>query len=460
MYWKSQLTFIACTALFSAACGDDSTPTDTGTPDTGTGDTSTPDTSTPDTSTPDTSTPDAGGVVMFDVHVVTQSPAGIAGVPQAYVRVDDALGGTRTVMTDDDGMVTLDLPEGSEPWTVTAAKPDFTIISILGVTGPLSAPIHFGGPGVRTVLPEDGHERPIGGAITGRTLTDVDTVFLNGWVYDPSIDLTANTYTGTFPDWPGAPDLRLLAVEWQDGPVNAVWLDVARDMVGTMADVDIAFPTPARTVQTSAMTLNLPTDGAIDANGFEVRNDPAPVAFHREGLGNYAVGLGSTATVADGTTAWSIDHFEGDLAPTYAVVDLGLPSPPSGAFHHVQVAADIMDGATIDVPSADRVEAMGTPLVDMTVSVDASAYEHAGASILGNGDGWFIYSYTAATWIDQPWPELPEGLDIDGFFDTAAGQNHHAFCLTYDESREPWNWSEYEGLRALLESTVLPPPAP
>ena len=108
----------------------------------------------------------------------------------------------------------------------------------------------------------------------------------------------------------------------------------------------------------------------------------------------------------------------------------------------------------------DRVEAMGTPLVDMTVSVDASAYEHAGASILGNGDGWFIYSYTAATWIDQPWPELPEGLDIDGFFDTAAGQNHHAFCLTYDESREPWNWSEYEGLRALLESTVLPPPAP
>lgn len=461
---------VTCALIVSAGmlgCGDDAAPPDSGPTDAGSRDAGSTDAGRRDAGAADAGTPDAGtdaagrdagSPVTFEVDVVAYFVVTYP-LEGALVRVDDALGGTRTLGTDADGHVVFELPEGSSPWNVTAAMPGFTATSVIGVTGPLDDPIHLGGAGARDTFPVGVVRRTVSGSISGRTLTEDNTVFVTGLVRDAMVDHAADTWTAQMNDFPDAPSLRLLALEWMDGPVNAVWLDVDRtgeDVTG----VDIAFPDPPRSTTTTTMTLNLPTAGFVMADGFVPHMNGDRTALRRVGRIDYPVGLGDIEPVADGTTTWTIDALDGDMAPTLALLDLAESADPGPSYRHVLVTAEVAADAVIDVPEVEDIDRGGVDLETIGPIVRAPEYAHAGMSIVGDGNGWFFYSYEGAEWDGIDLPELPEGMSFADLGHTVPTGTRHIFCLTWAESTKPWNWSQLGALRAVLLTEPMDLPAP
>ncbi len=370
-------------------------------------------------------------ISSLEVRVVDGDLSSELPLPAVLIGVEGADGQVVEGTTDSMGTATLAVDPASAPWTVTAARPRWTVVTIVGVTGPLHDPI--------ALLSQSGElpsrTRTFSGRVTGLAPGPVlDGVYL--WGPDNlGAGNNSVSYEATIADWGPTTPLRLLATDsgyvWPSTMAkNAVWVDIDRSLAD-LSHVDIAFPTPARQVTTTHMTVRLPTSGAVDGRGMS-----ADIGWSRRvaGTAAYTVGVLSAQVGGDGVADVEAQSFDGDMVPTHLQTHFAGP----GSF--VNAWAPVTPSGTFDVPAAEVLSVTGTSLADVRVSARATAYGHVGAVLWADRNFWHVYSYGAMDFSDEPWPKLPTGVTMAtlGFTGSAS---FDALAITVEDGTAPWGLS-------------------
>jgi len=386
---------------------------------------------------PDAGTPDAGATTELEVRVVVRDPITNAYEPSdgVFVRVDGSDGSTVEGETDSAGVVALTLDAASAPWTVTAARAGHTATSIFGVTGPIDGAIHLS-----PNAPVTPTTRMMSGMISGRSVPTA-SVFLDG----PGVTnlmVSDDTYTAEVSD-DATTALRVLAVEWETPdlpPANAVWLDIDRSRAD-LSMTDIALPDPPRAVVDTPMTVTIPTMGLLAGSTFTVVAG-SNRAFRQEAAFFHSVGRVGATDAGAGAFDLLVQAFDSDMEPTHVSLDL-----TDGSAVTLLATAPFASGSTWDVPAVEQLEWAGATLGAGTVTWNAPAYAHLGASVVNESGagGWFIYSYDAVTTdLTITWPQLPAGLtilDLDLGLAAGAAGRANTFALSYATDVRPWEWT-------------------
>jgi hypothetical protein len=174
--------------------------------------------------------------------------------------------------------------------------------------------------------------------------------------------------------------------------------------------VDLTFTSPAPAVTTTTFTVALPVTGVITAE--VTRNVTQSSQFSQAYvIKSYddlplEVGTGRIADLVGSTTNVTIKHFEGDFAPTAALVDFdngdGDPFYGTGGYFPVT------QGATATIPTVDALEMTGTTLDDLAGTTAGAGWEHTWFLIYGENSEWRVYP-SAATVTNRRLPHLPSG---------------------------------------------------
>jgi hypothetical protein len=334
---------------------------------------------------------DAGGGTVVTVDVVSFDPYWVDFSPleDAQVRVDGADGTTTEGTTDAMGRAIVRVPEGSGPWTVTAARPGYSVVSLLDVDGPIESPLRL-----LPTTTSPPATRTVSGSIMGAVPSAVGALGPGVRSFSPA---GASTYTLEMADRAGAGLVRVMALEAGPFPYNAAWVDI--DLSATdLSGIDIAFPSPARAVATSSMSLVVPTTGVVDASAFTLASSGA---VHTIDGFPFPVGTAQVTAATGGTYSVEIEALTGDMAPTQIRVEL-----TDGAQLGVAVFAPFADGSTFTIPPAAALEATGTNLGDVRLTMDAPMHDYTGAVVRN----WRVYTFGSGGLVDEPWPELPSGM--------------------------------------------------
>jgi hypothetical protein len=390
------------------------------------------------------------GAPAFDLSVPVVMREGQRYVPgfHALVRIDDAHGHTWQTVAPSDGIAHFALDPETAPWDITVADPGRGAISVLGVTGPLEAPVHL----PASIWHPDRTQTSasvLRGAIIGRANDNATRVQL----YAPALESFTDhgsTYQAVLDDRMPATLVDAIAVE-SAGDAAEPAINAARVQFDPVHDdpehVDIVFPSPTPGQRLWSMTVRIPMDGRLSMLDL---NQPG-VAYVR--LGSVQVPLGSSTPMPSvpGEIDWSVTAAASDVVPEWAALD--LIDADSG--DEVLVTASVTDGAVVDVQAYERLEFSfaedGSPQVEW----DASAYPHVGASFQAIAPapptGWFVYTYGPAPLGAQRWPQLPGDMTLR---DLGLSGTIRVNVFAYDTFSVPiWNWAATEAEIAVISSS-------
>jgi hypothetical protein len=370
----------------------------------------------------------------------------------AHVRLD-AVGGTGSsveVLCDDNGYAKVRVAKDGGPWDVTVALAGFSPVSIVGVTGSISRPVHLWGSRPRNTS----ERRAITGRVVGRNWPG-SALSLS---YPDSLgsSVFSDSYTAWFEGSERPAPFRVLVSEWDSNDanavlLNAVWVDVPEQINGP---IDILLPTPARKFSKTERNLQLPNKGPVI--GADVLSERSLGRVWRsENSYRYGVGRSWVESNADGSV-WIIEALTDDMAPTEA--NLQLVSARKGASSsEILVAVDPAAQGSVTVQPAEQLDAMGESLDNLSVAWSAPAYSHLGASIAAwTGSGvWYLYAFGTGESLAQRWPRLPTGVSREEVGLGSDDFRVNVFATT--QTGVPWDWEGMRGQKAVVASTRLPP---
>ena len=443
---------VLCVALLGA-CGGESRTTDAGTRDSAITDggptEAVPLDAAPDAGAPptDAGSSDAGGGTDLTVDVVGMNHVWLDFAPleNARIRVDGADGSTTEGRTDVSGRATIRVPTGSAPWTVTAAREEYSAASLIGVEGPIEGALHLRPTGS---IPDPSVVAVSGDIVGAASASRVEVA--GPGVRSFSRGVSGGDYMLSIGERPGAGTIRVLATEWLGGsvdppPYNAAWLDIdlaASDLSGN----DIVFPSPPRAVATSSMTVEVPTTGAVDASSFTQHSEARLAVLIQDEYPHPVGNVTASPSATSGTFDVEVNAFTGDMAPTHVYVILS-----DGGEWRVSATAPFADGSSIVVPAANAIEAVGSNLGDLRMTVEAPAHAHVGASILA---AWYVYAWAGGPWVDIPWPELPSGMTVEDLGVAPPSPQVNVFAVSTDADR-PWEITGPSSSRGIVRSVPI-----
>jgi len=355
---------------------------------------------------------------------------------------------TLETQTDSAGRAVARMDPSRGTWDVTAARAGFAPVSIVEVSGPLDTAIEL------EPIPPPSREA------TGLVLTQISGTIVGRSAPGTAVSLNQDSFwTGedeyVTSVWakPTSGSVHLLAFEQADAAadsaiLNAAWVDATWQ--GAELHADIAFPDLPRTPAKTEWSLELPTTGAVTAEGLtsQKRGAPRRIADSRFGMRVGENWLEADPEVAN-RYAWLVEALDGDMQPSL------VPTVLTNETLDRSIYATVVPGtpAAVVVPPADVLKATGTTLDTLTLTWAAPAYDHIGASLIrldGPGE-WYLHSYGAIASLGRAWPRLPSAVSpTDVGFDGTASLDVNVFAASFDDGRVPWIVRKDTAWRAVL----------
>ncbi len=352
------------------------------------------------------------------------------------VRASDGSGQTVDALTDATGWVHLPL-DASHRWNVSAAEPDHSAVSLLGVPVPTTTEVYLRGtlgtppPEVRDVM--------VSGVIRGRTRAGA-LVLLEGGPGNSSTP--SEDFSVFFQTWPGAPPSRLIAIE-REGETGFVNGALSAPLAFDGTPVVVEFPTPATAAVVQELRVDLPSIGRVTAATFGevLAGIVARVEYVGTGTDLAEVGRSQLRRPTDPSAArWTIEAFEGDLAPDLisTTVRFDGPAPVRGSV----TTRPSFRGV---VPAFGTVTDLATtigPAGEAALSADAQAWSRAAFTVsFGDMVVWEGYGFDGTSWRAQARPPLPPGITLTMLWPNSATVSTVRACVLRDWPTAPSSWA-------------------
>lgn len=304
-------------------------------------------------------------------------PQDLAGCA-VRVETTQGAGGYLDGVTDAMGVAHIKVDTSKGPFDVTAALANYTAVSVINLTGPLTTPIVTGKTNTGS---SSFANHTASGTITGKA-PGADQVQLDAFWWSTVVS-TAGNYMTTFQTatMGSSPPLPVTGIEVnaQGAVVNAVQTMMMARPNGN-ATIDIAFPQTPKTFTTAVVNVNWPSAGVVKGSDVTQVGDPvtdmhlgkgAIVVQHNANPGgDMFVGVGDTklpmanvspVTIQAGDTVFKPDYWEASYRTADYVVFIS--------------SGQLTQGAMFNVGQVNALDAMGTTLDDATWSVDTMGYD-------------------------------------------------------------------------------------
>ena len=364
----------------------------------------------PDTKPSETGSPiDISGALTITARVVDIDDKGekqpLADFP---ARIENAAGGWIDAKTGTDGVVTFKVDTAKGPFDLTAAKANYGVVSVLGLTGPAGDIITYS----RDDAPSASTK--VNGTITGKA-DAANRVMIDAWAFSTVVGTTAS-FSSTASV---SADLPLIVaaieVDATDKILNGVITAPQTRMSGMMT-ANIAFPSPAAVATTKTLNVKFPSAGVLagvfDTNS-EVTSDKhignALVAKSNK-FAQMFVGVGKASKPAANASTISLQSFAGDMAP-----DTVIAAWSGGDFFARANIRDLADGATTTIGDITALDIEGTDLGSLTFATDGTGYEYSDVEIIDSEAGGVIWRcfQNGAKVASRKLPHLPAQTPLE-----------------------------------------------
>jgi hypothetical protein len=378
----------------------------------------------PDAAAPDVAAPDAPRSATVDLRVVL-GPL-VPPTARAGVRVVASDGSSTTeATTDDRGVARFDLSTDRR-WDLTAAEPGYAAVSLLGVSAPAHLEVLLRSTSGRR--PAEARTVSLQGVIRGRS-SPRTAVVLEGAegttvARDDAFSLTATT-------WPGAPPLRLVALEFDDATtfLNG-WISPPIDLAVTQT-VEVRLPSPPAVPRVSELHVDFPVVGRVTAERFDrvLSESVARLAYTVNGASLAPVGRSLFAPPSVNLARWSVIMYEGALAPD--VVSAVLRFDGASPLRASVTTRPPFRGVVPAFAPVEVLSSRATP-GGATLDADTTAWSRAAFQVVVGGSVvWEGYGVDGAAWSARPLPPLPSGVTVAALA-PSAGRPEVQACVLHD----------------------------
>lgn len=356
------------------------------------------------------------------------------------VVLSDAAGDLAQVTTDPMGFANLPITRPAGPFEVTVARVGFTAVSVLQIPGPTELEVYVRPTNLSR--PSGVTTRRISGSVTGRASPE-NSLVLQG--YAGSQAGRFDRYDTAFEDWPGAPPMEPLVIEY-DGAmrmVNAARASVPRAPMDL--SVDLALPSPPARVESINLGVEFPFVGLVTPMTFDAVQVQDVLRLVPSSAGPRAIHYGvSDLQRPDslGVARWHLDSLGEPLlpslywaswrhaAPQPILASVGLRPP----FRGLRPAMGVVEALQVDA----------TP-TGPTITAHFTRYDHAGFEVRSsntNDNGqWIGFTFGATQLTRMPLPSLPRGVSLRSIFtDSRPGQVTARACVVrrLPDAPRPW----------------------
>ena len=361
-------------------------------------------------------------------------------VPPRYragVRVR-ATDGTRRfdAVTDaaGDARFTLD---AAARWDLTAAEPGYAAVSLLGARAGFGAEVLLRA--TSAPRPPEVRDVTVQGSIRGRSLPR-SAVVLDG--ARGTTVARDDTFSLSFPTWPGAPPARVTALELDDASafLNG-WISAPLDLHAGAPAVAVDLPAARAPAVQMELRVEFPVLGRVTAERFDrvLAESVARLKYTEAGVG--LVPVGRSHLERPGATSfarWGVEAYEGDLAPEliFASFRVEGPAPLSAAVTTRPSFRGVVPAFAPVTTLAATVSAPGVTVFD----VDPTGWNRAAFTVsVGDGVVWEGYAVDETPWQARPLPPLPSGVTLAALA-AAVGPTVARACVLHDLPLAPPAW--------------------
>lgn len=241
---------------------------------------------------------------------------------------------------------------------------------------------------------------------------------------DDAFSLTATT-------WPGAPPLRLVALEFDDRTtfLNG-WISPPIDLAVTPS-VEVRLPSPSALPSVSELHVDFPVVGRVTAERFDrvLSESVARLAYTVNGVSLAPVGRSLFAPPSVNVARWSVTMYEAALTPDVvsAVLRFGGASP-------LRASVTTRPPFRGVVPAFAPVEVLSSRATPggATLDADTTAWSRAAFQVVVNGSVvWEGYGVDATAWSARPLPPLPSGVTVAAL-SPSMGRPEVQACVLHD----------------------------
>ena len=357
-------------------------------------------------------------------------------VPPRYragVRVR-ATNGTRNLdaLTDaaGDARFTVD---AAARWDVTAAEPGYAAVSLVGARAGLRAEVLLR-PTVAT-RPAEVRDVTVTGTLRGRSMVRAAVLLDGARGTTVSRD---DTFTLTAPTWPGAPALRVTAIELDasSGLVRG-WISPSLDLASAPPPVAIDLAAGAPSAVSMELRVEFPVVGRVTPATFDrvLSEQVARTKYTEYGVGLVPVGRSHLAAPGAGTFArWVVEAFEGDLAPELIFASLRIGG--AAALTATVTTRPSFRGVVPAFAPVSTLAASGTGTLD----AQTLGWSRAAFSVtVGDAVAWEGYGVDDTAWMTRAMPSLPAGVTLAALAPSRAPAVMRA-CVLSDLPLSPPAW--------------------
>lgn len=458
MQTRSKLGLLSLAAIFAAACSSPG-----GTADGGADGGPMPTDGGPDARM-DGKVPDAGPCGMLpDISGMTdmtitvqeikagmQTPTPLAGADVRVEQANNACGGYIDGTTDAQGVAHIKVDTSKGPFDITAAKANYTAVSVLNQTGPLMTPIvtaatNTGASSFKT--------NTASGTIGGK-VANGDKVMLDAYWWQ-TVVTTAGTFNTQFQS----------ATMGQSPPliVTGVEVDGTGKVVGAMQNTTMMsrpssnitgfnMTFAAATFSTANVTVNWPAAGILKGSDITQVGDPVTdmhlgtgaivVKENANPRGSMFVGVADTAIPTNNKSTVKIQAGTGGYAPDYW--EASYRTVDTLVFIR---SNKLTDGDMFNVGQINMFDAMGMTLDDTTfatdadMSYDATEFLLVSQDAMGNGYAAWTMLSAGPKLASHKIPHLPKNVKLADI--TGGGNPDGRIVVMQFQGGTTAPWSEY-----------------